>query len=37
MEHQKLLDTSKYPGIAILLDNPCEDETVLSEQVLQKF
>ena len=24
-------------GIAILLDNPCEDEIALSEQVLQKF
>ena len=27
----------KHPGIAILLDNPCEDEIALSEQVLQKF
>ena len=27
----------KHPGIAILLDNPCEDETALSEQVLQKL
>ena len=27
----------KHPGIAILLDNPCEEETSLSEQVLQKF
>ena len=26
----------KHPGIAILIDNPCEDETALSEQDLQK-
>ena len=27
----------KHPGIAILLDHPCEDETALSEQVLQRL